>query len=115
MQMPSAADLLLAWERGLDQSPTRRALSLLEACLPEVTLDRLAALPIGMRDTQLLRLRESLFGNFVAAVSECPDCGERLDVAFNTNDVRHMSVEKIDAETMEPQTQAYQLHAGGYD
>lgn len=115
MQMPSAADLLLAWERGLDQSPTRRALALLAACLPGGTQDKLANLSVGARDAHLLRLRELLFGDAVAAVSECPNCGERLDVAFSTNDVRHMGVEKIDADSMKPQTQAHQLHAGGYD
>jgi hypothetical protein len=114
MRAPSAMDLLLAWERGLDQSPTRRALALLGACLPEAAMDKLAGLPIGARDGYLLRLRQSLFGDAVAAVSQCRNCGEGLDVAFSINDISEPNAGKIDPEAIESVTYTHQLQAEGY-
>src|SRR4051794_25645379 len=87
MRAPSATDLLLAWEHGLDQSPTQRALTLLAAAYPEAPPDRLAALSIGKRDTHLLSLRELLFGRSIAAVSQCHTCAEKLQLTFDVNDI----------------------------
>jgi hypothetical protein len=87
MQVPTANDLLLAWERGVSQSPTQRALTLLGAAYREASQDTLAALSIGARDTHLLRLRESLFGKSIAAVAQCPTCAEKLDVTFDMDDI----------------------------
>ena len=115
MRAPSATDLLLAWERGLDQSPTQRALALLGTCSAGITQDRLAALPIGARDTLLLRLRESLFGNSVSAVSQCAKCGEKLDVAFSIDDILDMQAVQMDAGSIEFPLQTHQLRADGYD
>lgn len=108
-------DLLLAWERGLDQSPSWRALALLGAYSPDIASAKLAALPIGARDARLLRLRESLFGHSIAAVSRCPECGEKLDVAFNVEDVLHLPLEAIDRVIDDPDIQAHHLNADGYD
>ncbi len=87
MQAPSANTLLDAWERGLLLSPTRRALALLAAATPQAAPGELADLPLGARDHALLRLRETLFGEAVAAVAACPHCSAPLDVAFRTGDV----------------------------
>jgi hypothetical protein len=115
MRAPSATDLLLAWERGLDRSSTQRALALLGACSPEITQDRLAALPIGARDTLLLRLRKSLFGNSVSAVSRCPKCSEKLDVAFSIDDVLDRRAVQMDLESVEFGVRTHQLRTDGYD
>jgi hypothetical protein len=115
MRAPSATDLLLAWERGLDQSPTRRALALLGTCSPGITQDRLVALPVGVRDTLLLRLRDSLFGNSVSAVSQCPKCIEKLDVAFSIDDVIDMHAIQMEVGSVEFRAQTHQLHAHGYE
>lgn len=114
MRVPMAADLLLAWERGLDQSPTQRALALLEASHPRTASDELATLPIGLRDERLLRLRQWLFGNTVSAVSKCPTCGEKLDVEFEVSDV----CESGQGETGTAQLAVggtYYLRTDGYD
>lgn len=87
MQAPTAQTLLHAWERGLLLSPTRRALALLATALPDAEPAQLAALPLGARDNALLRLREALFGDAVAAAASCPHCAAALDVAFRTGDV----------------------------
>ncbi len=117
MRAPSAMDLLLAWERGLDQSPTRRALELVAVAMPQMALDSLGALPIGKRDAHLLSLRQLLFGNDVAALSQCPECGDKLDVTFDVDDVRlnETSFEEMDAEDTEVRAQTRHLNAEGYE
>lgn len=110
MRTPTANELLAAWEQGLDQSPTRRALLLLSAGSPDVAPDQLAALPIGVRDARLLRLREMLFGDAVAAVSRCAACGDPLDVTFHVHDMR---TAQIDAG--EPEVLTHRLQVTGYD
>jgi hypothetical protein len=111
-----ASDLLLAWERGLDQSPTRQALALLAAYSPGIAPEKLAALPIGARDAHLLRLRESLFGRSIAAVSRCPQCGEKLDAAFKVDDVCDAGAKAIDrlSDDPSPDMQTHHLDIDGY-
>lgn len=82
--MLAAQQLLQAWERGLGQSPTRRALALLDAAEPGQAP---AQLTIGARDAALLRLRAQLFGDDIAALAHCPACRAPLDIAFRTADV----------------------------
>ena len=88
MNALSAADLLDAWERGLSCSTIERALLLLAAACPETPLDALARLSIGRRDGLLLTLRERSFGERLVCLAVCPDCGERLEMTFGTNDIR---------------------------
>jgi hypothetical protein len=83
-----AAELLDIWERGLSQAPTVRALSLLAAACPEMTLEQLAALSIGRRDARLMALRESLFGPDLEAVVTCPHCGGRAELGFSTTELQ---------------------------
>src|SRR5690242_5900848 len=116
MRAPLAADLLLAWERGLDQPPTRRALELLATAMPQMALDNLSRLSIGKRDACLLSFRQVLFGNDVAALSQCPECGEKLDVTFNVDNVRlnEVSLEEMDAEDVEVRAQTRHLNVEDY-
>jgi hypothetical protein len=88
MRMPTAAELLTLWERGLTQPPARRALLLLSATDPETTPELLARLSVGARDARLLALREWLFGSAVNCVTKCPRCGDRVEFTFNVADVR---------------------------
>jgi hypothetical protein len=88
MRPLSAAQLLNLWEYGSAQPAWQRALSLLAAALPDSSAEALARLPLGRRDAYLLSLRESLFGPRLASLATCPACGERLELSFNTADVR---------------------------
>jgi hypothetical protein len=83
-----AAELLDVWERGRGLPPVARALALLVPACPEVPSDHLAQLPIGSRDGLLLRLREWTFGSTLAALADCPGCGERLEMSFRMDDIR---------------------------
>lgn len=87
----SAAKLLQVWERGQLQAPVEKALTLLAAAYPDATREKLAALTIGERDTGLLSLREQLFGAQLSSLTDCPACGEQLELNFNVADLRASS------------------------
>jgi hypothetical protein len=97
MQPLSASDLLNAWERGLAQAPAQRALSLLAAAHPRMSVEDLAELSVGQRDARLLTLREWTFGSQLASLADCPSCGERLEMSFNVSDVRAASETELTA------------------
>jgi hypothetical protein len=87
MSTPTASKLLDAWERGLEQPPYERAMSLLAAALPEADGEELARWSIGRRDAALLGLRERLFGARLACVTNCAWCGAPVEVDFATADI----------------------------
>jgi hypothetical protein len=87
MAVPGAAALLDVWEQGLDRPPVWRALALLAASAPGSSVEDLAALPLGERNTALLVLRESLFGSRIDAVGECPGCGEQVELGFSATEM----------------------------
>lgn len=88
MRSLSASELLDVWERGLAQPPVERALALLTATRPGSTRDELAHLSIGRRDAALLSLREQTFGARLAGIADCPACNEKLELTFETSEIR---------------------------
>lgn len=100
----SAAKLLQVWERGQLQAPVEKALTLLAAAYPDATRESLATLSIGDRDTGLLSLREQLFGAQLSSLTDCPACGEQLELNFNVADIR--------ASSTSPDTPLYLTHSG---
>jgi hypothetical protein len=73
------------WEAGLDRPPLVRTVAMLRAA---GSVADPAALPIGCRDLELLSLREEAFGRDVNGVACCPECSERVEIHFHTDDVR---------------------------
>jgi hypothetical protein len=88
MRPLSSTELLNAWEAALPLTPARRALMLLAAASPETPVNELALLPIGERDARLMTLREWTFGARVQSMTTCANCGERLEMEFDLNDLR---------------------------
>jgi uncharacterized protein (UPF0212 family) len=88
MHTLTAAELLQAWEAGLDQPLGLRGLLLLAPACPELNAPDLAALPIGQRDSLLLTLREQTFGPRLTALADCPACGGHIELEFNAADIR---------------------------
>jgi hypothetical protein len=84
---PSAPAMLGAWERGLDEGPVERGLTLLGLAFPGEDPDALAALSVGERDRRLLALREALFGAQVTGLVACPSCGEQVELEFATREL----------------------------
>ena len=105
----NATNLLTAWEDGVSQHPLQRALTLLALAWPEKTTNEWARVSIGERDRGLLQLRDELFGSRFEAIASCPECGERLELAFTTQDLLAQRAEM--AATSEP----LKLISGGYE
>jgi hypothetical protein len=78
----TATDLLNVWEHGRSQSPVERSLSLLEIAKPESSREALAQFGIGRRDTELLKLRERVFGSRMTGHADCPVCGQQMEMNF---------------------------------
>jgi hypothetical protein len=98
MSTLSASQLLTAWERGLGQRLTDRALTLLAATDPQSPPDALAKLSIGRRDAGLLSLREQIFGPQLTGLANCKRCHERLELSFNAADIRDSSDDAMPEE-----------------
>lgn len=90
--------LLAAWERAIPQSPTRRALTVLAAARPERTAEEWSLVPIGQRDAALLRVREELFGESLAATADCPNCAERLEMTISTREIAPLALQEAETE-----------------
>jgi hypothetical protein len=87
VRVPTAAQLLDAWESGLAQSPIQRALTLLTKACPDATPGELASLPIGERDWRLVQLRRTLFGDEFSIVASCPECDVPLEASFRFDEI----------------------------
>src|SRR5688572_26179068 len=81
--MLAADGLLHLWERVQHCSPLDRALCFLTMALPQEDRETLAGFDLGLRDWHLLRLRMELFGPALSGWTECPACGERLEIEFD--------------------------------
>ncbi|TXI20842.1 MAG: phage baseplate protein [Nitrosomonas sp.] len=100
MRNLSAAELLTVWERTHGQLPMHQAMEVLAAAFPEHTFEQLAQLSIGQRDGLLLLLRERLFGTKLNSMAVCPQCQQRVELVFNTSDVKTQS-HRIEADDTE--------------
>ncbi len=105
MRAFSAAELLNAWEEGSAKTSAERAMELLALVSSETARERLTAFTIGRRDAALLTLRERLFGSRMVGVVVCPDCGERLDLTFDTRQIRdrHPASDQESDQELDPE------------
>jgi hypothetical protein len=88
MQVLSTPDLIGVWEQGLSKSLVKRALILLSAACPDVSIESMAQLSIGQRDRLLLSLREQIFGPQLVSIVSCPACGEQLELMLQVADIQ---------------------------
>ncbi len=82
----SAQDILFVWERGRALHPVDRALLLLAAAAPELPHNALAGMPVGERDSRLMRVRAQTLGERFDAVTNCPSCAGALEFSFPARD-----------------------------
>ncbi len=83
MRTLSNLDFLRLWELGVDLHPLDRALLTLSAALPQESYDALAGWPLGRRNTALAEVRLACFGRQMQGWIPCPQCGVRLEFAFD--------------------------------
>jgi hypothetical protein len=79
--------ILDAWERAAAAAAGERPLALLGLMLPDARADTLAQLPLGLRDSHLLRLRQQLFGDRLFCLSDCPACQSELEFSIRASDL----------------------------
>jgi hypothetical protein len=77
----SDLDLLTVWEAAQGAHPIARPAELLRVAAGEADPERL---PVGARDRRLLLLREQWFGSHYESIADCPDCGVRVELTFET-------------------------------
>lgn len=100
--MPSAnsiATWLDVWEHSLAEPAWLRPLLWLAVDNPELSTEESANWSIGRRDAALLRLREAAFGSQLTCLEICPNCHERLELSFQTNDLTAADEPEIGGET----------------
>ena len=97
----AADELLDAWERALPQVGLERALTLLATATGQSWAE-LAALPLGVRNAHLLEMHVLSMGDELQAVTDCPHCGERLEMDFRISDL--LAVQRLEQAT-EPRAQ----------
>jgi hypothetical protein len=78
------ADLLAAWEAGAAGPPVARAV----AVAARATSERVEEWAIGRRDALLLDVHAAVFGGAIELVTDCPACGEALELTLAVDDVR---------------------------
>lgn len=83
----SSGTIVQVWEEGQPQHSIDRALTLLSLSRPGVSRRDLARLPIGRRDTMLLKMREQVFGRKLHLFAGCPACAEELELELETRDL----------------------------
>lgn len=88
MRALEAAQLLEVRERGRELPPGERALLLLETASPDIPRERIASLPVGMRDARLVELRARTLGPVFQSEARCPECDERLELDLPVEELR---------------------------
>lgn len=79
------ADLLAAWEKGVRATPVGRAVAVAARATQS---DRVDEWSVGSRDAVLLDVHAAAFGSVVELVTDCPACGEALELTLAVDDVR---------------------------
>lgn len=92
----SEQDIIRIWEIGQARHPIDRALAIVAVVKPSMSWEELTTLPIGLRDSYLLSVRERTFGPQLDSRAQCPACDEPLEFVLNIDDVR---VEPLDDDT----------------
>lgn len=101
----SAGELLDVWERGLAQTPARRALLLLDRACDQAA-EGVAQFSVGRRDAELLALREQIFGSRLASLASCPACAGWVEFEVEAQDLRATAPHEIE-EPLEVVTGGY--------
>jgi hypothetical protein len=82
------ANVLEVWEGGLDSTPAARALLIASMAMASGGEQDVADLPLSAVNTLLLDLRCGAFGDALPCTTDCPACGESLDVTVAAEELR---------------------------
>jgi hypothetical protein len=90
LRAPIGADEAHLLDETAGMSRAETVSELLERCVLRVggestTASTVRSLPVGDREALLLHLRAAAFGDRLACVLDCPDCGERMDLELSVS------------------------------
>ena len=88
MSAVDTSALLAAWEDAFFGPPVFRAITLLAAAWPATPAGEWARMRVGARDGALLDLQDRMFGPELETTAACAECGEQVELAFTTQQVR---------------------------
>lgn len=76
----------------MGRTPVEQALIILATIFPQTPRDDLVRLTIAQRDAALFHLREQTFGSQLKGLADCPACHERLELAFDAENLRSLDI-----------------------
>ncbi|MEU9852391.1 hypothetical protein [Streptomyces sp. NPDC047974] len=82
------ANVLDVWEGGCDSAPAARALLIASKAMPSPGGQDVADLPLSAVNSLLLELRCGAFGDAFPCTTDCPACGDSLDVTVAADELR---------------------------
>ncbi|WOJ90450.1 hypothetical protein RZS28_03905 [Methylocapsa polymorpha] len=88
MMTDGTAEMVRAYEDGLGASLGERGLILLRLVFPDETEASRASTPVGRRDAALLDLFSRMFGGVAEALTDCPRCGEKIEMEVPLDAIR---------------------------
>jgi hypothetical protein len=89
----TVSEIIQLWETAYRYHPLDQALSMLQPVLPNHSRDELAAMSLGQRDTLLLSLRMSTFGDVLPATSQCPVCAGTIEFELSCSTLHNGVIE----------------------
>ena len=75
--------MLEVWESAAALSPVARAVALGTLARPDLDVDAVERLPLGVRDAALLRFRQDRFGDGITCLTNCPTCRAQLEFSLS--------------------------------
>ena len=91
--------MLAVWEQGYGQSAVVRMCLLLQAILPQTSVDVLNQMPLGRRNKLLLAFRVHRFGPRFEAVSRCRECRRQVDLTFDIGAMQGWNTDISEGDT----------------
>jgi hypothetical protein len=87
MRLPSTIELLDLWQTGYNRSVTENSLRLIALYSEVSSVQVMAKLSLGERDSRLMALREKLFGTQLHNLSNCPFCNQQVEWISGLSDI----------------------------
>lgn len=82
-----ADDIVSIWDAGQNRRWPGRADLLLALARPDLSADERRRLSVGRRDAVLLAFRGRCLGPRLDVLTDCPACGEALDLVLSTDEL----------------------------
>jgi hypothetical protein len=100
------AELLAAWEDGAVLPRAERTLPLLRR---DAGGEDVRRWPLGRHDALLLDIHERAFGEALAGTSECPECGEEVELSFPVARLRAEHAEELGEHELDDEASGHRV------